>query len=150
MSSPQDRTNRSARSKRADYRAFVPITTRWADNDRYGHLNNMVYYSFFDTAVTNWLFQSGLAADGHNRMFFVAETGCRYLAEIAYPDKVTVGLRIAHLGTSSIRYDLAIFRNEEDEVSAEGLFVHVNIDPAARRPAPIDDALREKLRELVA
>ncbi|MFD2237913.1 acyl-CoA thioesterase [Aureimonas populi] len=140
---------RRARPTRADYRAFVPITSRWSDNDMFGHLNNAAYYSYFDTAVTSWLFSTAPQGE-RSRMFFVAETGCRYLSEIAYPDKVSVGLRIGHLGTSSVRYEIGVFRNDEEDAAAEGLFVHVHIDPATRRPAPLDEPLRRTLTEICA
>jgi acyl-CoA thioester hydrolase len=137
---------RPQRQSRADYRAFVEVTTRWSDNDMYGHMNNAAYYAFFDTAVTNWLFGTGLSAD--ESMFFVAETGCRYLSEVGYPDRVSVGLRIGHLGASSIRYEIGIFRNDEDLAAAEGLFVHVHVDKASRRPAPVPEVLRDALKAL--
>ncbi|WP_279480061.1 thioesterase family protein [Aureimonas sp. SK2] len=139
-------TPRPKRQSRADYRAFVPVTTRWSDNDMYGHMNNAAYYAFFDTAVTSWLFGTGLSAEGS--MFFVAETGCRYLSEVGYPDRVAVGLRVGHVGTSSIRYEIGIFRNDEDLAAAEGLFVHIHIDKATRRPAPVPDILRDALKAL--
>lgn len=139
-------TPRPPRQSRADYRAFVPATTRWSDNDMYGHMNNAAYYAFFDTAVTNWLFGTRLSAE--DSMFFVAETGCRYLSEVGFPDRLTVGLRLGHLGTTSIRYEIGIFRNDEDLAAAEGVFVHVHIDKASRRPAPVPEALRDALKAL--
>lgn len=135
------------RQRRSDYKAFVPITSRWSDNDMFGHLNNAAYYSYFDTAVTSWLFGSRLPADG-SRLFFVAETGCRYLAEVRFPDRIEVGLRIARLGTSSVTYEIGVFRNGEDQTSAEGLFVHVHIDPSTRRPKPLDEEARQILSEI--
>lgn len=141
-------TPRRPRQSRNDYRAFVDVTTRWSDNDMYGHMNNAAYYAFFDTAVTNWLFGTGLSAE--DSMFFVAETGCRYLSEVGYPDRVRVGLRVGHLGTTSIRYEIGIFRNDEDLAAAEGLFVHVHVDKATRRPAPVPYILRRALEALAA
>lgn len=141
---------RPRRGRRADYRAFVPVTTRWSDNDMYGHLNNAAYYSFMDTAVTTWLTQQRLGAHGGESMFFVAETGCRYHSEVGFPDKVTVGLRIAKLGTSSVRYEIALFRGEEDEAAAEGLFVHVHVGAATRRPSPLPDAARRAMEGILA
>ncbi|RIY00284.1 acyl-CoA thioesterase [Aureimonas flava] len=139
-------TPRPPRQSRADYRAFVPVTTRWSDNDMYGHMNNAAYYAFFDTAVTSWLLGTGLSA--RDSMFFVAETGCRYLSEVGYPDRVSVGLRVGHLGGSSIRYEIGVFRNDEDLAAAEGLFVHVHIDKASRRPSPVPAPLRDALEAL--
>ena len=138
---------RAPRQRRADYRAFVPITSRWSDNDMFGHLNNAVYYSYFDSAVTSWLFGSRLPADG-SRLFFVAETACRYLTEVRFPDRIEVGLRIGRLGTSSVAYEIGIFRNDEDEAAADGLFVHVHIDPETRRPKPLDDEAKAVLRTI--
>ena len=143
-------TARSQPTRRADYRAFVPISTRWSDNDVYGHMNNAAYYTFFDTAVTTWLLSQGLSAKPGASLLFVAETGCRYLSELGYPDQVTVGLRIPHLGTSSIRYDIALFRNDEDRAAAEGLFVHVHVDAATRRPTPLPAELRATLERIAA
>jgi len=141
---------RPPRGRRADYRALVPITSRWSDNDMYGHLNNAVYYSYMDTAVTTWLVDQGFGAHGGDSMFFVAETGCRYLSEIGYPDRVTVGLRIGRLGTSSVRYEIALFRNEEDEAAAEGIFIHVHVDAATRRPSPVPPIVRDAMDGIVA
>jgi len=141
---------RPAPQMRTDYRAFVEVTTRWSDNDMYGHMNNAAYYTFFDTAVTSWLISAGLTADPKGSMFFVAETGCRYLSEIGYPDRVTVGLRIARLGTSSIGYEIGLFRNDAETAAAEGLFVHVHVDAATRRPAPLPAAMRPILETILA
>ena len=141
---------RPPRQRRSNYRAFVPITARWSDNDMFGHLNNAAYYSFMDTAVTTWLVGAKLSAEGGSRMFFVAETGCRYLSEVSFPDRIEVGLRIAKLGSSSVRYEIGIFRNDEEEAAAEGLFVHVHIDPTTRRPAPLDDEARATLAAIAS
>lgn len=142
-------SERPAPSTRADYRAFRAIQTRWMDNDAYGHLNNVVHYSLFDTAVNGWLVEQGVldfraGAD----IGLVAETGCRYVREIAFPDLVTVGMRVGRLGTSSVRYELALFRNEEASAAAEGFFVHVTVDRLTRRPRPMGDALRRALEGL--
>lgn len=108
------------------------------DNDAYGHLNNVVYYSLFDTAVNRWLVDRQLLNITESAAIgLVVETGCRYLAPLSFPDRVTVGLRVAHLGTSSVRYELAIFRNDERTASAVGHFVHVYVDRTSRRPTPI-------------
>ncbi|KAA0972027.1 acyl-CoA thioesterase [Aureimonas fodinaquatilis] len=148
MTDTQRKTS-SPRPQRSEYAHFVPVPTRWADNDSFGHLNNAVYYSLFDTAVTRFLIETDLAVDGRERMFFVVETGCRYLAEAAYPDHLTVGLRIGHLGTSSIRYEIGVFRNDEDLAVATGLFVHVNIDPQTRRPVALDERSRDILARIL-
>jgi acyl-CoA thioester hydrolase len=134
---------------RADFRHFVPITTRWMDNDPYGHVNNAVYYSWIDTAVNRFLIDGGLLRIGHSDIIgIVAETGFRYLAQIAYPDHVTVGLRVATLGRSSVRYAAGVFRAEEPQAAGEGFFVHVYVDRATMRPVPIPDAIRAALRKI--
>lgn len=133
-------------SARADYRAFSVIQTRWMDNDVYGHMNNVVHYSLFDTAVNGWLIEKGVL-DIHkgNRIGLVVETGCRYFAEMAFPDVVTAGIRVARIGSSSVRYEVGLFRNEDDTAAAEGFFIHVYVDRETRRPHPLDDALRAAL-----
>jgi acyl-CoA thioester hydrolase len=120
--------------RREDYRAFRTITTRWMDNDVYGHMNNVVHYSIFDTAVNGWLIEQGVL-DIHNgaQVGLVVETSCRYHAEIAFPDIVTAGIRVARLGNSSVRYEIGLFRNDDGHAAAEGFFVHVYVDRATRR-----------------
>lgn len=128
---------------RADYRYFQTITTRWQDNDVFGHVNNVVYYSWIDTAVNNFLIQNGILELGASEIVgVVAETNLRYLREIAYPDPVTVGVRVERLGTSSVRYLSAVFRADDDVASAEGFFVHVYVTRATMRPVPIPPAQR--------
>lgn len=136
-------------STRQAYRAFRAITTRWMDNDAYGHMNNVVHYSLFDTAVNGWLVEQGLLDFRAGRQVgLVVETGCRYFSEIAFPDTVTAGLRVARIGTSSVRYEVGLFRNNEPLAAAEGFFVHVYVDSATRRPAPLSGGLREGLAQL--
>ena len=132
--------------KRSDYRAFYEITTRWSDNDIYGHMNNVVHYSLFDTAVNGWLIEAGVL-DIHNgeQVGLVVETGCRYFAEMAFPDVVTAGIRVAKLGTSSVTYEIGLFRNGDDRAAAEGRFVHVYVDKESRKPIPLNAALRTLL-----
>ena len=138
-------------SSRADYRAFRTITTRWMDNDVYGHMNNVVHYSLFDTAVNGWLVENGvLDIHAGGQIGLVVETGCRYFAEMAFPDVVTAGIRVARLGSSSVRYEIALFRNDEDVAAAEGFFVHVYVDRASRRPTPLDGRLRAALEGIAA
>lgn len=140
---------RPAPGARADYVSFLPITTRWMDNDVFGHVNNVTYYSFFDTAVCSFLVGQGLLTwSGGEHMMVVAESSCRYHSELAFPDAVTAGLRVARLGGSSVRYEIGIFRGEEDAASAEGYFVHVCVRTADRRPAPLPDPWRRALATL--
>ncbi len=134
---------------RADYRWFVALATRWMDNDVYGHVNNVQHYSFFDTAVNRWLIERGVLDVGASAAIgLVVETGCRYLRPLAFPDRVTAGLRVAHVGHSSVRYELALFRGDEDEASAVGHFVHVYVDRASRRPTRVPEPVRAALETL--
>jgi acyl-CoA thioester hydrolase len=119
------------------------------DNDAYGHVNNVVYYSFFDTAVNRWLIERGLLdIAGSEAIGLVVETQCRYLSPITFPDRVTAGVRVVHLGRSSVRYELALFRNDDDTAAALGHFVHVYVDRASRTSVPIPDAVRHALEGL--
>lgn len=144
------KASRSKPSARSEYADFYVIQSRWMDNDIYGHMNNVVHYSLFDTAVNGWLIKHGLL-DPHagTTIGIVVETGCRYFQEMAFPDVVTAGLRITKIGSSSVRYEVGLFRNEEDRASAEGFFVHVNVDAKTRRPTPIDDRDRAALEALL-
>jgi acyl-CoA thioester hydrolase len=139
-------SDRPTPSSRSAFKTFRTITTRWMDNDPYGHMNNVVNYSLFDTAVNGWLIEEG-ALDIHHgdQIGLVVETGCCYFSELAFPDMVTAGIRVAKLGSSSVRYEIALFRNDEDQAAAEGFFVHVYVDRASRRPKPLNDRLRALL-----
>lgn len=127
----------------------LPITTRWMDNDVYGHVNNVVYYSFFDTVVNRYLIEQG-ALDFQNGTVIglVVETKCNYFQPLAFPDTVRAGLRVVHQGKSSVRYEVGLFRNEEDTASAQGHFVHVYVDRASGRPVPLPDVLKKALAPL--
>jgi acyl-CoA thioester hydrolase len=134
---------------RSAYKGFRTVATRWSDNDTYGHVNNVIHYSLFDTAVNGFLIENGaLDIRAGSEVFLVVETGCRYYAEMAFPDAVAVGIRVAKLGSSSVRYEIGLFRNEEETASAEGFFVHVNIDRFSRRPVPFGDVIRRLLEPL--
>lgn len=136
--------------QRADYRHFQPITTRWHDNDIYGHVNNVTYYSFFDSAVNTYLIErGGLDIHDGSVVGFVVSSSCDYFASIAYPDLIEVSLRVAKLGNSSVQYELAVFKVGEDEACAAGRFVHVFVDRASNLPVSIPDILREALQVLV-
>ncbi len=114
---------------------FHDITTRWMDNDAYGHVNNVIYYSWFDTAIGVFLMErAGLSIESSDVVGLVVETQCRYARSVAFPDRITVGVRVTKIGRSSVRYELGIFRNDEIEASAEGHFVHVYVDRASNRP----------------
>lgn len=134
---------------RADYRHLLPIQTRWMDNDVYGHVNNVVYYAYFDTVVNEYLIRAGvLDIHAGEVIGLVVETGCRYHASLAFPDLVTAGLRVARIGTSSVRYEIAIFRNDDLHAVADGHFTHVYVDAATRRPTPIPAPLRAALQRV--
>ena len=135
---------------RADFAAFRTLATRWMDNDVYGHVNNVVYYSFFDTVVNGHLVDAGVLDFGRSETVgLVVETGCSYWASIAFPDAVTGGVRVERIGTSSVRYGVGIFRGDEDRASAAGHFVHVYVDRVTRRPRALPDPLREVLEALL-
>ena len=141
---------RQSPSERSAYKEFRTLTTRWMDNDLYGHMNNVVYYSLFDTAVNGWLIDQGvLDLAAGKQIGLVVETGCRYFSELAFPDSVAAGLRVARLGTSSVRYEIGLFRNDDAYAAAEGFFVHVYVDRLTRRPAPLNNALRHALERLL-
>lgn len=137
------------RTKRSDYRRFQAISTRWMDNDVYGHVNNVVYYSWFDTAVNRLLVVAG-QIDIHKGevIGLVAETGCRYFSPTAFPDQIEAGVRVAHVGSSSVRYEIGLFRNAEDDAAAVGYFVHVYVDRETKKPVPLTDAMRGFLESL--
>lgn len=134
---------------RADYRHFSPLDTRWMDNDIYGHVNNVTYYSYFDTAVNGFLIANGvLDIHGGATIGLVVETGCRYFAGVAFPDALEIGIRVAHLGSSSVRYEVGIFKRGDETAAAAGHFVHVYVDRATRRPAPINEDMRAVLHSI--
>lgn len=144
-------SERPTPSSRHDFRAFRTIATRWMDNDLYGHMNNVVHYSLFDTAVNGWLIERGVL-DIHRgeQIGLVVETGCRYFSEMAFPDMITAGIRVVRLGSSSVRYEVGLFRNEEKTTAAEGFFIHVYVDRATRRPTQLDPSLRAALEGIKA
>lgn len=134
---------------REAYRHFAPIATRWMDNDAYGHLNNVVYYSLFDTAVNRYLIEAGALDIRQGRTIgLVVETHCNYFASIEFPQLVEAGIRVAHVGSSSVRYEIGIFAAGEALCAARGHFVHVYVDRESRRPVPLPPALNNALQEL--
>ena len=134
--------------RREAYPHHRAIPTRWMDNDVYGHVNNVVYYSFFDTAVNAWLIEQGaLDIESSPVVGFVVETGCHYFSPIAFPQVVTAAIRVAHVGRSSVRYEIALFPPEGEAAAAQGHFIHVYVDRATRRPVR---ELPEKLRRALA
>jgi acyl-CoA thioester hydrolase len=144
-------SNRPTAHGRAQYRHFLPIQTRWSDNDAYGHVNNVVYYSWFDTVVNEYLIAAGaLDIQSSPVVGLVVETQCNYFSELAFPQRVDAGLRVAHAGKSSVRYELALCGALGGTASAQGHFVHVYVDRATRRPVPLPPALRAAVERLHA
>lgn len=138
------------RGRRGHYARFVGLTTRWADNDVYGHINNVAYYAFIDTAVNQMLIEAGLLdVTGSAVIGVAAESGCRFHASAAYPDAIQAGVRVGRLGRSSIRYEVGLFRTGEDEATAEGFFVHVMVDRATMKPVAIPPPLRAFLEPML-
>lgn len=136
-------STKPARPSRNQFRAFWPIATRWADNDVYGHVNNVQYYAFFDTAVNGALVREGLLnIDGSPIVGLVVETTCTYFSSVAFPDLLEVGLAIERIGSSSLTYRLAVFRSGEADAAAAGRFVHVYVDRKSQRPVPLPAPLR--------
>jgi acyl-CoA thioester hydrolase len=136
-------------SRRPQFRVLRTITTRWMDNDQYGHVNNVVYYSYFDTAVNGYLIEaSGCDVRELRQIGIVAETSCRYFRELSFPDVVHAGLALEKLGNSSVVYRIGLFRNDELEPAALGRFVHVYVDSETRRPVPVPGEVRRALEGL--
>jgi acyl-CoA thioester hydrolase len=134
---------------RSDYVRFVTITTRWMDNDMYSHVNNVVYYSWFDTAVNEYLIREGaLDLDNGPVVNFVVENQCRFFSPIRFPDTVHCGLRVTHIGRSSARFEIGVFRNDEQQAAAQGHFVHVCCDRATQRPVPMPHTMRAALERI--
>jgi acyl-CoA thioester hydrolase len=137
-------------NRRASYRCFLSIPTRWMDNDIYGHVNNVVYFSYFDTAVNEHLIRAGgLDIRNGASIGLVVETACRYHKALSFPDVIDAGLRVTKLGNSSVRYEIALFRSGEDEPAATGHFVHVWVNRADRRPIPVPAEIRAALAALL-
>ena len=144
-----DKIGRIVPDKRAAYGHFQMITTRWMDNDVYRHVNNVVYYSYFDTVVNQYLIEKGALDIANGTVVgLVVETQCRYFSPIAFPSKVHAGLRVAHLGNSSVRYEVGLFRDDEPFAAAQGHFVHVYVDRATNKPQELPAPLRAALEAL--
>lgn len=149
MSPAESATQRPQPQPRSVYKAFVPIATRWADNDIYGHVNNAVYTTWFDTAVNGYLIAQG-ALDIHqgSTIGLVVQTQCNYFAPMAFPQAVQAGIRVAHLGTSSVRYEVGLFADDANLSNACGHFVHVYVDKTSRQPLPLPSKLKTTLETL--
>ena len=137
------------RRTRKDYVHFRTMTTRWRDNDVYGHLNNVVYYEYVDTCVNAWLIEArALEIPDGPVVGLVVETACVFHASISFPDRLSTGLAVSRVGTSSVQYEVGLFRDGEDMASAEARFIHVYVDEASRRPVPLPDRLRMAVEDL--
>jgi len=135
---------------RSGYRHFLAIATRWMDNDSYGHVNNVTYYSYFDTVVNEHLVRVGGLDIGNDPVVgYVVESSCRFRKPLTFPETIDAGLRIVKLGTTSVTYEIGIFRQSDDEPAATGRFVHVWVDRTTQRPAPIPPGIRAALLPLV-
>lgn len=143
-------SERQTRLARSAFALFRPIQTRWMDNDVYGHVNNVTYYSYFDTAVNGWLLENGvLTLETSDIVGIVAETGCTFFESVAFPEALECGIAVARLGTSSVRYSVAIFKPGRDLASAQGHFVHVYVPRGGARPVPIPQAVRTLLETVL-
>jgi acyl-CoA thioester hydrolase len=137
--------------RRESYRWHLPITTRWMDNDMYGHVNNVVYYAFFDTVINRYLVdEGGLDIQGGALLGLAVETSCTFVGSVQFPDAIEAGLRVAHLGRTSVRYEVGIFLVGDPVARAHGTFTHVFVDRATRRPVPLEGELRASLARITS
>ena len=142
-------SDKKPRETRAAYKHFLDIPTRWMDNDIYGHVNNVVYYSYFDTVINKYLIEAG-GLDIHDATTIgvCAESACKYHQGIAYPEVIAAGLRVGHLGNRAVRYEIGLFRAGQDQSAADGHFVHVWVERASMAPIPIPDGIRTALERI--
>ena len=142
-------SSRAAPHPRSHCPQFSRIDTRWSDNDVYGHVNNVVYYSYFDTVVNRWLIEAGaLDIHGGSVIGLVVETQCHYFAPLTFPQTLDAGLRVAHLGRSSVRYEVGLYAHGDAQCAAAGHFVHVYVDRASRKPVALPASVRAALAPL--
>jgi acyl-CoA thioester hydrolase len=148
--SADDTARATGPKRRSDYPVLRPQPTRWHDNDHYGHVNNVVHYAYFDTAVNGFLMEAtGTDIRGLDAIGLVVETGCRYLAPVSFPDELWVGIGVERLGTSSITYRLALFREDGEEPTALARFVHVYVDRSTRTPVAVPSMIRDAVTPLL-
>jgi acyl-CoA thioester hydrolase len=141
--------NKPTPAPRTAFHHFLQITTRWMDNDVYGHVNNVVYYSYFDTVVNEYLIRAGVLDVEHGETIgLVVETQCNYFAPLVFPERIEAGLRVARLGSTSVRYEVGLFKEGDVQAAAQGHFVHVYVDRATRRPVELPAGLRAALEPL--
>lgn len=135
--------------RRDSYRWFLPLTTRWQDNDVYGHINNVHYYAYFDTVANVYLIREcGLDIHAGEVIGYIVHSQCHYRSALAFPDAIEGGLRVNRIGTSSVEYGIAIFRDGDDKASAHGTFTHVFVERGSERPTPIAGQLRDGLERI--
>jgi len=142
--------SKSTPDRRDGYPYFLAITTRWMDNDLYNHVNNVVYYSYFDTVVNEYMLREQALSLAVGPVCLAVETACQYFSPISFPDTVACGLRVAHLGTSSVRFEIGVFRNDDPDAAAQGHFVHVCCDRRTQRPLPMPERMRRALEKIQA
>jgi acyl-CoA thioester hydrolase len=136
----------STQPTRSDFKVFRPIQTRWLDNDQYGHVNNVMYYAYFDTAVNGWLMEAtGVDTTKLDAIGLVAETGCKFFKAVSFPEQLYAGLRLQKLGNSSVIYEIGLFREREEDAAAIAKFVHVYVDARSRRSVPVPAVIRQAL-----
>ncbi|MEO0549766.1 MAG: acyl-CoA thioesterase [Pseudomonadota bacterium] len=141
--------DRKPPSKRSEFAVFEEIQTRWTDNDCYGHMNNAVHYSLFDSIINSWLIRRGFLDPHKGEMIgLVVQSGCAYHAELGYPDIITAGLRIARIGNSSVQYEIGLFRNNSETSAADGFFVHAFVDAQSRKPIALSKDQKQMLLPL--
>ncbi len=145
----KEKTEKAPVETRDRYRYFTPLQTRWADNDIYGHVNNVTYYAYFDTVINCYLIEKGgLDINAGDIVGFAVETMCRFFKPVAYPDELEAGLRVSRLGSSSVRYEVGIFRRGEKDAAAAGHFIHVFVDRRGNRPTPMPARIRKALEKI--
>ncbi len=146
-----DNSNSKTYKSRSDYQHFITIPTRWMDNDVYGHVNNVQYYSYFDTAVNRYLIDQGVLDIHHSEVIgLVVKTQCNYFRSIAFPEDVTAGVAVSKLGNSSVCYEIGLFKDGETDAAAQGHFIHVYVDRASQRPVALPTALRTVLEQIAS
>jgi acyl-CoA thioester hydrolase len=151
MTQKSDKKSISNPPSRADFSIFRTISTRWLDNDVYGHVNNVVYYSWFDTAVNAFLIEQGALDIHHGSVIgLVVESHCNYFAPLVFPQNVEAGLSVTHIGRSSVRYEIALFASDSQNAAASGYLVHVYVDKVTRRPVPIPESLRDVIQSITS
>ncbi len=134
---------------RSAYKTFSILPTRWMDNDIYGHVNNVNYYSFFDTAIAHYLMNEGGLDPWKSEVIgFCVESGCRFRKALQFPETIAAGLRVGRIGRSSVRYEIGLFRGDDDDTAADGYFVHVFVERESETPMPVPDAIRDALSRL--